>query len=176
MPGRPASKPANPTVIGRIARPVGVRGEVKVYSESLNPERLLELEEVTVSLALDYRKFNVLDIRQTGSCFRFALEGINSPEEAAILSGGEIVVPHTDRLSLPEDEYYIDDLIGCRAVSDDGEELGMIKEIWNQGHHDLWIIDGSFGEILVPAVKEFILGINLAEHSIVVKRVEGLWA
>jgi len=136
---------------------------------------LLGLEEVTVSLVTDYRKFNVLNIRQTGGCFRFALEGINSPEEAAILSGGEIVVPHTDRSGLPEDEYYIDDLIGCRAVSDDGEELGLIKEIWNQGHHDLWVIDGPFNEILVPAVKEFILGINVDKHSVVIKHVEGLW-
>ena len=60
-------------------------------------------------------------------------------------------------------------------VSDDGEELGVLVEVWKQSAQDIWVIDGQFGEILVPAVKKFILNVDMNRHIITVKRMEGLW-
>ena len=176
LPGQPAKQPATPVIIGRIARPVGVRGEVKVYSESHEPDRFTGLNEITVRLNESYRRLSVLNTRRTGNFFKISLEGIVNPEDAAVLNGCEIVIDESERLKLPEDEYYVDDLVGMRAVADDGTELGFIQEVLHQDHHDLWVIEGQFGEILVPAIKEFILEIDLNRHCTVIRRVEGLWA
>lgn len=175
MPGQQVPKPSDPVIIGRIARPVGVHGEIKVVTESHNPKRLLGLETVTIRVHDNYRRFHVLEVLQKGESSRILLSGINSPEIAALLSGGEIVVPSVDRPGLSVDEYYIDDLIGCMVFSENDMELGIIQEVMPQGHQDLWVINGQRGEILVPAVKEFILNVDLKQHRIVIKHLEGLW-
>ena len=176
LPGLPAKQPATPVIIGRIARPIGIQGEIKVYSISHEPNRFTGMREITVRLNERHRRLSVLNTKRTGQFFRLTIEGINNPEEAAILSGCEIVIDESERLKLPDDEYYVDDLVGMRAVADDGTELGFIQEVMHQDHHDLWVIEGQFGEILVPAIKEFILEIDLNRHCTVIRRIEGLWA
>ena len=69
----------------------------------------------------------------------------------------------------------MNDLIGCSVISDKDEELGFIKEVWHQPHHDIWVLDGFEKEILIPAVKEFVLDIDTSNHIIRVKYIEGLW-
>lgn len=175
MPGEPTADLLDPVVIGRFARPVGVKGEVKVVSPNQSPERLIDLKHITVDLGSACRRFHVDSISQGGKYLRYKLHGFDSPESVSILTGMEIVISEADRTDPGEGEYFIDKLVGCRAVSDDGEELGILTEIWQQSAQDIWVIDGQFGEILVPAVKEFILNVDMERHIITVKRVEGLW-
>lgn len=175
LPGQPAEQPVSPVIIGRIARPIGIRGEVKVYSVSHEPDRFTGLGEITIRLNECYRRLTVLNTIRTGNFFRLSFEGINNPEDAAVMNGCEIVIGESERLKLPDDEYYVDDLVGMRAIADDGTELGFIMEVLHQDHHDLWVIEGQYGEILVPAIKEFILEIDLNRHCTVIRHVEGLW-
>jgi len=170
------SAPEDPTVIGHIARPFGARGEVKVIVESHDPQRIIGMKRITVRLNSGYRSFGVKVVQQIGGWFRVGLEGVGSPEEAALLSGTDIVVPSSERPDLAGDDYYVDDVIGCLAVSGSGEEVGFVREVMHQEHHDLWVIDGPEGEVLVPAVREFISEVDLDRHRIVVKRVEELRA
>ncbi len=148
---------------------------MKVHLESVNNDRLRKLKQITIAIGNGYRRFKILTVQRIGEHLRLSVDGVNSPEEAALLTGGEIVVSRRDRPDLGVDEYYIDDLIGCRVISSDGEELGLIREVWQQGHHDLWVIDGPLDEILVPAVREFILGVDINEHKVLIKHIEGLW-
>lgn len=175
LPGEPSKEVLDPVVIGRFARPVGVRGEVKVVSPNQSSERLNGLKSVTVDMQAGYRRFKVENIFDTGSSLRYKLKGFDSPESVAVLTGSEIIIPSAERKDPGKDEYFVDKLVGCRAVSDDGEELGFIVEIWQHSAQDIWVIEGQFGEILVPAVKEFILDVNIDAHIIIVKRMEGLW-
>ena len=165
----------NPVIVGRIARPIGVKGEVKVYADSSHPERMLEFEHLIISTPNGYLKLKVCACVRTGGCFRVSLEGIDTPEQAAEFSGCEIVISGRDKPTLLDGEYYVDDLVGCRAVDDGGTEIGLLREVWHQDHHDIWVIDGYGEEILVPAVKEFILDVDLQQHRVTIKRVKGLW-
>ena len=174
LPGRSVSAPEDPIVVGHIARPVGIGGEVKVYVESRDPRRLVGVKRITVSINGGYRSFKVLSVRRMGGWFQLRLEGIHSPEEAAIFSGAEIVIPSSERPALSEDEYYIDDIIGCLVVSEGSDELGFVKEVISQEHHDLWVIESAAGEVLVPAIGEFIREVDLSRHRIVIKWVDGL--
>lgn len=162
-------------VIGNVARPVGIHGEIKVTSPSGEPERLLGLKSIIVNLNNNFRSLEVTRSVITSKWIRIKCDGVDSPEEAALLTGGDIVIAAADRPQQADDQFYVDDLIGCIVSADDGEELGLMREIWHQGHHDIWVVDGPHGEILVPAVKEFILSVDLQDHRITVQRVEGLW-
>ena len=177
LPGTPASEIKDPMVIGVIARTVGVNGEVKVNSLNQGcPECLRGVYgEITIRLKNHFRRVNVTHQSPTADWTRFKFEGVDSPEHAEVLRGAEVVIPWEKRPPKPNDEYYVDELIGCTVVSDSGEEVGLLTEVWHQGHHDLWMVDGSYGEVLIPAVKEYILSVNTTEHRITVRRVEGLW-
>ncbi|MDP8229141.1 MAG: ribosome maturation factor RimM [Candidatus Electryoneaceae bacterium] len=174
-PGISVKAPEDPTVIGRIARPVGVHGEVKVFMEPTHPDRLLSFNKLIVRSKNQCRLLTVENIEKTAGWFRVKLSGLNTPEEAAFLGGWEIITSTAERPILDDDEFYIDDLIGCIVYTDDDEELGLLREVMSQAHHDLWVIDGFEGEILLPAVKDFIVGVDVKQHRIVIKRIEGLW-
>jgi len=175
LPGEPTAELIDPVVIGRIARPFGVRGEVKVVSPNQSSDRLNGLKSIVVDMKVGYRRFKVDNIFDAGGSLRYKLRGFDSPESVSVLTGSEIIIPATERMEPGDDEYYIDKLVGCSAVSDDDEELGIIVEIWQHSAQDIWVIDGQFGEILVPAVKEFILDVDMKKHTIRVKWMEGLW-
>jgi 16S rRNA processing protein RimM len=175
LPGEPTADLIDPVVIGTFARPIGVKGEVKVVSPNQSSDRLSKLESIVVDMKAGYRRFKVDNIFDAGGSLRYKIQGFDSPESVAVLTGSEIIIPATERTEPGNNEYFIDKLVGCQAVSDDGEELGIIVEVWQQSAQDIWVIDGQFGEILVPAVKEFILDVDMEKHAITVKRLEGLW-
>lgn len=175
LPGKPVQPPDDPTVIGRIARPVGIQGEVKAIVESVDSARLTRLKSVIVRVNNEYRCFNVIRSQTFQGWCKILLDGIDTPEIASSLTNGEIVIPSSQRIELPDDEYYIDDLVGCIAFSETGKELGIITEIIQMDHHDIWTLDGPFGEIMIPAVSEFIRNVDLNAHRITIRQIAGLW-
>lgn len=162
-------------MVARIQRPVGIRGDLKVEVISSDPDRLSDFQAITVRVDDRYYRFDVLSITHIGSRLKVHLAGVDTPELAGLLRGSEIVVEASERPELSEGEYYVDELVGCAVISDDGEELGWLREIEHLGHHDLWIVDGHKGEIIIPAVKEYISQVNIDKHSIIVRGIEGLW-
>lgn len=175
LPGHPVGIPDDPTVIARIARPFGRHGELKVIEESALPGRIGKAEELTVLKEGQCRHFEVERVILNGEFYRVKLRGIDDPETGALLSGGEVITPTSERPRLPASEYYIDELIGSLVVTTEGEELGLMTSVIEQGHHDLWVVDGVNGEILIPAVNEFIAQVDKVAHKIVVNPVRGLW-
>jgi 16S rRNA processing protein RimM len=175
LPGTPIPALKDPVIVGRIARPVGTHGLVKVVFESGDNGRLDEDDSIVVMTRLGFRSLQILQRENAGNSLRLRLDGVDSIESAALLSGVDIVVESKAVKDLGTDEYFDDDIIGCRAVSDDGVDMGMIMEIMHNGHHDLWLIDGPFGEIMVPAVEHYVLNVDLMKHLVRIRRVEGLW-
>ena len=162
-------------VIGSIARPVGVRGDVKAVSTAGHPQRLVDLESVIVGRDNEWSRLTVQAAKLSGKWVKIKFESIDSPEQASRLSGAEIVIPSAERMTLSADEYYVDELIGCSVVSDTGTELGFLVEVMHQAHHDIWVVDGPLGEILFPAVSEHIVSTDVEAHRIEVRYYEGLW-
>lgn len=175
LPGIPANAPEDPTVIARIARPFGHHGEVKVVDESAVQDRFSDMDDMIIRLEGHYRSLHIDNITKREGIYIIKVAGVDDPETAALLSGAEIVTSTKDRPHLPETDYYIDDLLGSMVVTTDGEELGLMVEVIAQGHHDLWVVDGADGEILIPAVKQFIARVDKDSHRIIVNRIEGLW-
>ncbi|MCF7811350.1 ribosome maturation factor RimM [bacterium] len=175
LPGIKVQEPINPVIIGRFARPVGVRGELKARAENENSALIMDKKTVIVKLKNGFRQFNVLKTTQTGSSYRIWLEDFNSRNLAGLLTGCEMVIAASEVPALPESEYYIDDLINCQILNEDGDELGFLREVWQQDHHDVWVIESFQGEILIPAVKDFIINVDLVSHRITIRDIEGLW-
>ena len=94
--------------------------------------------------------------------------------DVLLYKGQYIYIDEEDLEELKDDEFYIKDLIGLKVMDADKKELGMIKDVLSYAANDVYLVKGPQGELMVPAVKEFIKTINLDEGFIEVNLIEGM--
>jgi 16S rRNA processing protein RimM len=133
------------------------------------------MDWVVVRLRDGCYQFDIESSRAHVGYARVSLKGVETIEDAELLRNGELVVSSKELPALDDGEFYIDMLVGCRVEAEDGEDLGILQEVIEQGHHDLWSVVGPKGEILVPARTEFVAGVDMSKRLVIVKRVPGLW-
>lgn len=165
-------------VIARIVKARGIRGEVACDMETDFPERFqsLENEETIVVLANGARLPLVLEnhwFHKDRVILKF--QGIDTMTAAEELVGGRLVIPEADTWELDDDEFYEYDLIGLRAVTADGKEIGRVKEIMKTGAADVLVVELADGrEALIPFVDEICPTVNLEAEQIIINPPAGL--
>lgn len=160
--------------IGKIERPFGVHGAVKVQSLSDRPGRFEDLKAVRVAA----RGGQTVDrtvrlVRRAGPSYIIELEGVSTPEEAGMLRGALLQVPQ----ELPAQEgdaWYECDLIGMKVVDESGHDLGRLETIWELPGHPVFVVKQEDREVLIPAVKEFVRVVDVCQGRITVRTIEGL--
>lgn len=161
--------------IGRIERPFGVKGEVKVRSLSDAPGRFDRLAQVRlVGLTGQAVETTVTHVRRAGDRYIVRFEGISTPEEAGTLRGGLIQVSHGTAPALSDDQYYECDLIGMRVVDEQGADVGLLETVWDLPGHHVFVVRNGAQEVLIPAAKAFIASVDCANRCMVVRAVEEL--
>ncbi len=162
-------------VIGKIISYWGTRGHLKVYSLTFSPDRYYKLSGVYVSSEKDRRFYNVEGVKPyKGNVWLFKLEDIDTIRDAEKVKNCYIEVPEAEKLDLPEDTYFIDDLVGLKVFSLEGKYIGTLKDIIEGTANDVYIIREGDREVLIPAVKEFVKEVDLKEKKMVIKVIEGL--
>ena len=159
-------------IIGRVLKPWGYRGEVKVAILSDFPERFASLR--TVYLGDDAKSFSVECARLHGNAALLKLAGIDSSEAAAKLREQLVQVAIEDAVKLPEGKVYLYRLIGLRVRATDGQPLGEITDILDTGANDVYVVHDGTREILLPAIPDVVKEINLEGGEMVVELIEGL--
>jgi 16S rRNA processing protein RimM len=125
---------------------------------------------VTLGEAGSEAPATITAVRRVGEVFLIRLEGISSREGAAHLTGRELRLPRAVLPPLGADEFYVEDLIGCSAESDEGCLLGIVRgTFWNGAHDVMVITDEKQGERLLPVVPEVIVTIDHAKKRVVVR-------
>ena len=158
--------------IGKIVAPQGLAGEVRVYPLTDFPQRFLTTEEVALELPQGPALRQVAGARLQGSLAILKLA--QDRAEAERLRGIFLLVREEELVPLPENSYYIHQLLGLSVYTREGEPLGKIAEIITTGAQDVWVVEGARGQILLPAIRQVIRKVNLAEGQIVVKLLPGL--
>jgi 16S rRNA processing protein RimM len=156
--------------IGQIVNTVGLKGEVKIYSFAENLQRFENLKEIFVEDEL----FLIEKSRVQKTTVVLKLESINSSEIAEGYRNKFVYIPEEDLEELPEDSYYIKDLLGLEVFEKNGEKLGLVSDIIKGPGQDLYEIKGNGKTFLLPGVKEFVLDIDLAKKRITVDPPKGL--
>lgn len=163
--------------IGVITRPHGVLGEMKVYPVTDDIKRFKGMKEILMGPP-EGQKGDLSTVKVEGVRFQknmvlLKLSGIESPEEARKLSQYQLYVKREDAIPLSDGEYYVSDLIGLTVLSEKGEKLGILKDVLKTAANDVYVVKGE-REILVPAVKEYVLSIDLPKGEMTVLFVEGM--
>jgi 16S rRNA processing protein RimM len=160
--------------IGQITAPHGVRGAVRVFPLSDFPERYRTLRRAVLGSA-----DRVVGVRFRGFVKNLVIlefEGVTDRNQAEALRGQYVMVPRDQVYPLPEGHYYDFDLIGIAVVDPEGKPLGRLVEVdHNSPVHDLYVVETAPGKrYMVPAVKEFVKAIDLANGTMVIQPIPGL--
>jgi len=157
--------------LGKITAPQGIKGEVRVYPYTDELTRFSEIEAVL----LDGQKRKIQNARYMKNMAVLKLEGVDDRNMAESLRNKELLLAKEDLWEQPEDTYFIDDLVGCTVVSEDGAPVGMLKSIISRPAQDLYEIERADGStFLLPAVKEFIKNVDLDNKTITIHLINGL--
>jgi len=161
--------------IGKIVKPFGVHGEVKVFPLTDVIERFQSLEEVTIQTKKgEHLRYRLSEVRLRPPFIYVAFEGIDCREDVDAIRGGLIQVPVSERISLPEGEYFQSDLIGLEVYHDNGTYVGEITEIVETGANDLFVVQEGKREMLIPALRKIVKLIDLKRNRMEIDPPEGL--
>ena len=173
-----ASRSEQMITIGKFVAPFGVKGEVKVYPYSDFLERCALLKEVTVEGKGQTETRLVKEARVYKNLWVLRLDGSDTREDAALLTGSLLKIPPEQRIHLPEGRYYFDEIVGLAAISVTGEKLGVVREIIKTGGNDVYVVDRksivASPDILVPALRSVVKEINLQEGYMLLDLPVGL--
>ncbi len=163
-------------ILGKVVKAHGIRGEVQVYPYTFTVDSFIKYGPLSlIAIGGREQKFQVLRARKKQKRkIILTLEGVNSRDQAEALVGSKIAVPRERLPELSEGEYYWQDLIGMEVRTVTGEVVGRVKQILATGAHDILIIRGTRGEVLIPAVAQMIDNIDLEGRVITVDPVPGL--
>ena len=149
----------------------GIRGDVKVQPQTDFPERFAAGAELFVNGKPDA----VVSSRPHRAGLVVRLKGARDRTKAESLRGALLTTLETDIPPLPDGSYYHFELIDMRVVSEDGEDLGAIVEILDTSANDVYVIRGESGrDLLIPAIREFVLDVDAEAGLMTVRLAEGL--
>jgi 16S rRNA processing protein RimM len=161
--------------IGKIVGTHGLRGDLKVRPNFGDPGLLLEIEEVFLRLPTG-EQLIAEPCRQSlhkGQVL-LRLRGLESLSQVERLVGGSILLPKEQLPELTDDEYYWHQLDGLQVFDKHYGEIGRLKGLYSTAAHDTYIVRGDYGEVLIPAVEQFIVEIDLEQRLMRVELPEGL--
>ena len=161
--------------VGVITTTHGVRGEVKVFPTTDDAERFLELEYVLLDTGRELRRLDIKNVRFFKNLVILKFDGIDNINDIEKYKGKDLWISREEAQELGEDEYYIADLQGLNVVLEDGTEFGTLRDVMETGANDVYIIDSNeHGEVLLPAIKECILDVDLEKNTMTVHLMKGL--
>ncbi|MDF1578124.1 MAG: ribosome maturation factor RimM [Desulfurivibrionaceae bacterium] len=163
--------------VGRLTKPHGIKGEVKVQPDFGSVEDFLAYREILLGSPDSElrRDFKVERCRFQGDLVILQLAGVGDRTAADALRGSEVWV---DRELLPEllpGRYYRHDLIGMRVETENGRKLGRVETFLATGGHDILVVLDGGREYLIPLVDEFLLNVDAAAGLLTVAEVPGLF-
>lgn len=154
-------------VIGEVAGPFGVKGEIKVTPLTDYPERFKRLERIY--LGPERREHTVEGSRIHHGRILLKLANIDSPEQVAGMRNVELAVPRAEAQPLPPGAYYLDDLIGVQVRTSEHQSLGTITEVLRTGSNDVWVVSNGRETVLVPAISDAVSELNTAARYAVIE-------
>lgn len=161
--------------IGQIVNVRGLKGEVKVNSYSEDPNRFEKIETIILKLKGKMQEYAIEKVSYTKNQVVLKLKNIDTIEEAEKLRNSIILIDRNSLEELPEDVYYIADLIGLDVYTDENEYLGKVDDIFNTKSNDVYVVKDDQGKSkLLPGIDEVIKEINLEKSKIIVHLIEGL--
>lgn len=160
--------------VGVVSSTHGIRGEVKVFPTTDDPARFKKLKKVLLDTGKERLELEIQSVKFFKQFVIVKFRGIDNINDIEKYKGKSLMVPREDAVQLEEDEYYIADLIGMEVYTDGGR-FGTLKDVMETGANEVYIIDSDeHGEVLVPAIHDCILDVDVEKQTMKIRLMDGL--
>lgn len=161
--------------VGVITSTHGIRGEVKVFPTTDDPARFKRLKEVIMDGASQQVTLQIEGVKFFKQFVILKFQGIDSIEEVEKYRQNSLFVTRKNAVRLSRDEYFIADLMGLKVIDEEDKLVGTLRDVMETGANDVYVIDMTDGrELLLPAIKQCVLKVDLEEGWIRIHILEGL--
>lgn len=161
-------------VIGRVVASHGLQGTLKIEPLTEFPERFAAVKTcVLVKADGEELVVRFKRCKPTGSVLLVNVDAVKTRDEADIWRGATLEIPIVERWQLPEDWFYVSDLVGCRAIDESGKQIGVVDQVIRSSQ-DILVIKSSAQELLVPFVNEWVGRTDVVERVVEIKRATEL--
>lgn len=162
--------------VGVIANTHGIKGEVKVFPTTDNPERFKKIKKVILDAKREKIDLEIQSARFFKNLVIVKFKGIDDINNIEKYKGCDLYVTRENATPLNEGEYYIADLIDMRVVDEEGNELGVLFDVMQTGANDVFVIklNENDKELLLPNIPDCVLDVNMDERTVKVHVLDGL--
>jgi len=161
--------------LGQIVNVKGLKGEIKVNSFTENNTKFEKIKKIFLKRGDKISEHEIERVGYSGNQVILKLKNVDTIEEAEKLRNSYLLVERSSLEKLPEETYYIVDLIGLDVVTEQGEHIGKLDDIFNTGSNDVYVVKEDSGkERLLPGIGKVIKKIDIESGNIIVNLIEGL--
>mgnify|MGYP000096113604 FL=1 len=152
--------------VGAITQTHGIRGEVKVFPMTDDVSRFNNMKELILDTGKEQIVLEVTSARPQKNLVILKFKGIDNINDVEKYKGCGLFVTKENRVKCKKDEYFIADLIGLRAIDEEGEAFGTISDVIQTGANDVYVVTAKQGEeVMIPAIKDCILEVSVEEQD-----------
>lgn len=167
--------PENLLLVGKVIRPHGLGGLLRIYSYARSGDTFLKAGHVFLKIdPEEFSEYRIVSVKTHGNAILLRLDGLNSLEDAEIYRGAEIWI-RKDGLIRTDGEYFWFEIIGIEVRLENSRYIGRVKEILETGSNDIYVVREGEKEFLIPAVHHVIKKIDLENGEMIVAEMEGLF-
>lgn len=161
--------------VGVIANTHGLRGEVKVYPTTEDPERFRDLKEILLDTGTDWRELEITSVRFFKNLVIVKFKGLDSINDVEPYKGMDLYVTRENAIPLEEGEYYLADVIGAAVVTEDGAFFGELKDVLdNTGANNVFVVLHEGTEVLLPVIPDCVKNVDVEQNLVTVHIMKGL--
>ena len=161
--------------VGVITSPHGVRGEVKVFPTTDDVNRFKKLKNVILDDGKTTMEMEIVSVKFFKNLVILKFKGLDTMNDVEKYRKARLIVSRDNAVRLRRDEYFIADLCGLEVFDESGDLIGILREVLETGANDVYVIDLKDGrELLLPAIKQCILEVNVEDGFMKVHVLDGL--
>lgn len=160
--------------VGVISSTHGVRGEVKVFPTTDDPNRFKKLKKVILDTGKETLNLEIEHVKFFKNMVILKFKGYDNIEDIEKYKGKDLLVTRDNAVKLEANENFIVDLIGIKVITDENEELGTLTDVLLTGANDVYEVDTGSKKILLPAIPSCILDVDLDKQTMLVHVLDGL--
>lgn len=160
------------TIVGQIINTHGIKGTVKVFPLTSDVNRFKSLKRVY--LGERKTELTVSSVSIKGKVILVTFQEYDNINGVSSFVKDYLYVSDDERITLPEDHYFIYELIGCSVLDENDVELGQIVDVLQGFSNDVYVIQGEHHQFMIPSVKEFIRMVDIPARKVIVHLIEGM--
>ena len=155
--------------IGQIVNSYGLKGQMKIVPFTDDITRYSDLKTIYIEMNKQLKEFKIEQVKYHKNNVLIKLEGIDDINDTEQFKNCYVKVDRKNAVELPEDSYFIVDLLGLEVFTEDNNLLGKIVDVFPTGSNDVYVVKDELGkQILLPAIGEVIKNVDIPNKKMIV--------